>query len=135
MLKEEIDKLVALSPAILAALGKQGGNQKENLYEIFARTPGQYPTLVSKWWRPGFPTVQWETLNVGDTWKYGTTKQENIIGPSGSSRYGTNQLTPGLTSNVIYEGNRLQVRFMEHLFIMKYYFANGDLPPGNKVPW
>jgi hypothetical protein len=81
------------------------------------------------------PSVEWQTLNIGDTWKYETTKQENVIGSSGSSRYRNNQLTPGLTSQVIYEGNTLQVRFMETLHIMQYYYAHGDLPPGNKVPW
>ena len=134
MTKEAIDNITAAAPAILAALGQQGGKESQKLYELYAGSPGLYPTLVSKWWRPGL-SLSWELLNVGDTWKYGTTKQDNIIGPSGTSRYGNGKLTPGLLSQVIYEGNKLQVRFMEFLLIMKYYYSHGDLPPGNKVPW
>ncbi|MDP4259909.1 MAG: hypothetical protein Q8937_16905 [Bacteroidota bacterium] len=133
--KDALKKLVAATPAILAYLGKNGGSEIQKLYEIYASQQAQYPIVTSKWWRPFMSLPELVTLNVGDTWKFGTTKKDNVIGPAEYSRYGYSALPPGLKSQVIFTGNKLQVRFLESVLIMQYYYNNGDLPPGNKVPW
>jgi RHS repeat-associated protein len=118
----------------LAAAAYLGGPEK--LYEIKARTPGTYSYLKGgRFWKMfGEGTVE---LGVGDVWKYGTTKQVNVIGGPGQypSRYSPGQVGSGLDANVIYTGTRAQVYIMQAYKIAEYVLAHGDLPPGNKATW
>ena len=124
---------VANHAAILAALAAWGG-QQEKLYELTVATPGTYTYLrgVSFWKMFEEGTVE---LATGDVWKYGTTKQPNVIAGPYPARYNPGQVQSGINAEVIYTGNRLQVFAMQAYKIAEYVLANGDLPPGNKSTW
>ncbi len=66
-------------------------------------------------------------LNAGDVYKYGET-----INPTG--RYSQTYLN-GLGVQQINEfsGNQVEIKVQEKVKIYGYFFANGHLPPGNKI--
>ncbi|MGN6291972.1 MAG: hemerythrin domain-containing protein [Chitinophagaceae bacterium] len=86
---------VASIEATLAYLEQFGGG-KETLYELYTTTAGLYPYLRG--------TRFWKMFDVGEiqlpanaTYKYGTTKYDNVIGGPGQypARYSPGQV-PGL---------------------------------------
>lgn len=138
-LKDRINSVWIIRAAVTAYLADKFGPGNYKLYELFASAPGEYPNFVAK--SGIFKTfslqVEWKYLNANDTWKYGVTGKENVIGNSFlNSRYieGVN-LPGGLKSNVLATGNYFQVRFLESLYINKFWADHGYYPPGNKVPW
>ncbi|MEQ1676219.1 MAG: DUF6443 domain-containing protein [Chitinophagaceae bacterium] len=127
--------VVANHAATLAALAAWGG-QQEKLYEIYAESAGAYRYLKGgRFWKM---LDEGEIdLAAGAVWKYGTTKQTNVIGGPGQNpaRYSSGELGNGLQDRVIYTGNKAQVLAMQAYKIAEYFLANGDLPPGNKATW
>lgn len=134
-LMEWAKSTVANHAATLAALAAWGG-QQEKLYEIYAETAGTYRYLKGgRFWKMfDEGTID---LEVGAVWKYGTTKQTNVIGGPGknAARYSSGELESGLRDNVIFTGNRAQVYAMQAYKIAEYVLQHGDLPPGNKAIW
>lgn len=129
------NQTVANHAAVLAALAAWGG-QQEKLYELRALTAGTYTYLKGgRFWKMfSEGTID---LAAGDVWKYGTTKQTNVIGGPGQypARYNPGQVAPGIEGPVIYTGNRAQVLAMQAYKIAEYVIQHGDLPPGNKAVW
>jgi RHS repeat-associated protein len=71
-------------------------------------------------------------LKAGDTWKYGQT----LAG----GRYSGAELTSGLAGgplnyNPIAQGNQLQIRMWESIFLGGYQIRHFRLPPGNLKEW
>lgn len=68
-------------------------------------------------------------LKAGDLWKYGET--------TGSNRYSNKELAtmvPGGVSMIpISFGNQVQIKVQEKTLIYGHFFANGSLPPGNRI--
>ena len=129
------EKTVAKAAGVLATLAMSGGPQ-ETLYALYATVPGSYSYISGvKFWKA--LDVESVDLNVGDVWKYGTTKMSNVIGGPGSypARYKPGQVSPGIEAVEIYRGNKKQVMFYQQVLIAKYFLEHGDLPPGNKAVW
>jgi hypothetical protein len=123
---------VANIDAVLAVLETFGGAQ-ESLYELYTTIPVQFTYVRGKsFWK----LLETETvdLEANATWKYGTTKQSNVIGGPGKypARYNPGKV-PGLESQVLYTGTRPQVHAMQAYYIARYFLKHGDLPPGNKA--
>jgi hypothetical protein len=127
--------VVANHEATLAALAYWGG-QQETLYQLTVVTPGTYTYLKGATFWKLFDKDKID-LAAGDVWKYGTTKQPNVIGGPGQypARYSPGQVAPGIRADEIFTGNRAQVLAMQTYKIAEYFLANGDLPPGNKATW
>ena len=130
-LRQWAESTVASIDAILEYLEQFGGEQ-EVLYELYTTAAGKYPYVTSKrFWK--MMQVEEIDLPANATWKYGTTKQNNVIGRPGGypARYKPGQV-PGLESQELYRGTRLKVYAMQAYFIAAYFIKHGDLPPGNK---
>ncbi|HTE33501.1 MAG TPA: DUF6443 domain-containing protein [Chryseolinea sp.] len=131
-MKKWAEEIVANIDVILAALEEWGG-QKETLYELYTVSPGTYKYLKGgTYWK----LFEVETIDLpgNATWKYGTTKQPNVIGGPGQypARYNPGQVS-GLESLELYTGTRPQVYAMQAYYIAQYFLKHGDLPPGNKA--
>jgi hypothetical protein len=105
------------------------------VYELYATVQGNFPYVTRG--KRGMDGMT--PMNIGDTWKYGITTEDNVYGRSSNSRYSTSskfyQYPTGINYRVIFRGNKLQAQFVEHMMIMNYFFIHGALPPGNRVPW
>jgi RHS repeat-associated protein len=68
-------------------------------------------------------------LNKNDVYKYG----ETTLSPN--QRYTNSELSigAGLDFKEEYRGNQIKAKIKEKTKIYKYYFKNGELPPGNKI--
>ncbi|MBX3241938.1 MAG: RHS repeat-associated core domain-containing protein [Chitinophagaceae bacterium] len=88
-------------------------------YSLRASVDGEYPNVR------GGTTF----LKAGEVWKYGETTQ-------GLGRYTPNELkSTGLGVIMVPEmvGNQVEIKVAEKVKIYGYFFANGHLPPGNKI--
>jgi RHS repeat-associated protein len=86
-------------------------------YSLRASSSGCYPNA-----RGGL-----NYLSAGDVWKYGETTNPN-------DRYSGSWLEEnGLAFVPEVVGNQMEIKIAEKLKLYGYFFANGNLPPGNMI--
>jgi len=76
-------------------------------------------------------------MNVGDVWKYGETTQiaTDLSGGIRQWRYsGASLVEANLEFVPEFVGSQVGAKFMEMVKLKAYIIANGQLPPGNKIP-
>ncbi len=116
-LYENYDSLVEKMKKEIEAIKKRKLNKYGVQYALVATRSGCYPDV-----RGGT-----RYLNAGDVWKYGETTN-----PAG--RYSNAALrSAGLEFIPEFYGTQTEIKIMEKIKIYNYYFAYGQLPPGNRI--
>ena len=99
------------------------GRRSVQQYALRATKSGFYPVMKRGFRRP--QELQW--LDVGDAWKFGTTKNP-------FKRYSKRWLRRNNLDRVKeFEGNASEARSLQNMKIDNYKSQNGHLPPGNKI--
>jgi hypothetical protein len=123
-----LEMIIANATNIADALNPNN-DKSVKVYELVSTINGKQPFMI---WGLGSTPGFYFDMNVGDTWKYGTTMKSNVIGANTKvARYSRGDLPAMVTDNVLYTGNLASALFMEKTYILKYVLQHGHLPPGN----
>ncbi|HTG57480.1 MAG TPA: RHS repeat-associated core domain-containing protein, partial [Niabella sp.] len=109
-------------------------NQRPGVqYALRATKSGQYPVFV---WGSLNP-INSVHLDAGEIWKIGRTTQYDVL-TNQQWRYSQTELNRiglGVFFDPEFRGSNAEIWMAEKMKLWNYIYANGELPPGNKVPW